>query len=719
MLQVSMSGKASFRNSVCALTLWKATSSMLCKIPSYSFASLKISVSVEQTRIVLTSSSSLFHEVSWKNDSYSLPTTGSLVRLSATGFGKFDISARLSLSTLCESSFWRADSSISCKSPQSESKYVSMIASLASRKVFSELIFSQSAPSIRDVQPTSVPSTGLRMLTLSGNGFIFHNLSHAPMRIGFTPVQSALYVSDSSLLILTPPGEGDVNVYFEKNSDALVKLAYSFNSIFNISATLSDRRTGRVVQLQLDFSSTQLIEKFGMIFVYLPNQIQLRNDSSVVWSNETLQSSGEWIVQNNSVRFQSQQEIQPSRFTLFLKNVVLSSTVVALSPIFFRTSMASNITVDIGSLNLNLSTVPSNSTEYQVIYPTLYAGDTINVSVLLKTFNSVEIGDIFLITFPKSGASFALSVFSSNLDLSLMHRSSTILQIKVLTANLMNYSFVISGIDIQPLSGVMSNFAGNHSNNLGILKENFVPTDDVQINPGKMRNISMVFSNTTIGSTTDIAVSFMPANSLSSRSVVIVEFERNDLNFTDQAFVGSLKAPSFFDGNRTMSIQIPSFLVSGSMVDLIFRNAFINFGPSRLTSVKLRSQVFHSAWNSTASYLPVVIDNGTSNSIILLAPNFSISTKFSSLQMNAQIYVNITMHVPNALPSAGSLHIIISDHFNFSQTISSITSNCFDVNSSSALLLWEHAVFTFQSFQSRASQNCFIHFGPVLSPGYP
>jgi hypothetical protein len=716
-LQVGVSVKASLRSSACSFSLWKSTSLILCKVPMYSCSSLSVLLSVNQQQTLFTNDSLKLCDVSWLNISYELPTTGSILQLLGAGLGNFGISAKVSLSTSCESTFWMADSSILCKSPQSEAKHVEMFATLATRKVASSLFFSHSLPLISGVHPSSTPSTGLSTLTLSGRGFAFHNLSFSPMRIGSTSLKLTFYISDSSLLTTTPSGEGSVRIFFAGNSAEAGNVSFSFGLINDLNVSLSDHRTGHLVQLSVEFFSSQMIEKFGSFFVYLPSQIRLQQQSAISWSNGIFNESGNWTMQNNYARFQAHRGIPPGKFAFGLINCMLSSTVVPLNPIFVRSSMESNITIDVGSFDFKVSIVPSNSTIFMVTHSTLYAGDAINVSVLLKCFNVDEAGDIFVINFPELGASFASVSFHSSDGLALLHGSNNSFTIAILTSNSGNYSFIISGIILQPFSGKMSSFSGHHSNNLGILKENWIATDNVFINPGKMKNASMQFSNYTIGATMNMTISFITANNLSMNSIVILEFSHNDINFSNEAYLGSMKLLFFFDGNTKMAVQIPKLIISDTVVNISFLNAIINFGSSRYISATFSSQAFHSDWNSSAFYQPTTVDIGISNSILSRAPFFNISSKFSSLQMRSKVYLNMTIEIPNTLPPSGSLEIILK-HMNFSATDISLSSNCF-YTESSALVLGAKAIFSFRSVSSRAFQNCFVYVGPIQSPGYP
>jgi hypothetical protein len=718
MLEVGMTNRASLRRSACSLSLWKSASGMVCKIPSFSHSSLEAVISVDQKRMFFTNTSIILGGVSWANSSFEFPTTGSIVLLSARGLGNFDISAKVSLSTSCESTFWRADSSMMCKTSQSEAKYLEMTATFAARKVFSEMVF-RCAPSISAVHPSYTPSTGLHVLTLSGSGFLFHNLTFSPIQIGSTLLRSSVFVSDSSLLTTTPAGEGLVNIYFLKNSAPAGSVAYSFGKIYGISAALSDDRTGQSAQLQLNFSSSQTIEKFGRVFIYLPSQIQLQNQSTVDWISGIFQGSGQLSLSQNFVQFQSQQIIPSAKFAIIIRNIALSSTAVPVNPVLVRSSMESNITIDTSIFNFNFSIIPSNASEFTVKHSILYAGSVINVSVFLKTFNLVEKGDIFVIKFPIFGASFISTSFYSAVDLSLLDRGTDSFKISVLSAGLASYSFFISGIVLQPFSGQMSAFSGSHYSYLSILKEYWVATDNVSIQPGKLQNVMMHFSNHTIGSTMNVEISFIPANSISENSIVVLEFVGNDVIFTHEAYLGSLKLLSFYDGDRKIAIQIPIPVVLNSNVSITFKNVFITLGPSRSTSAVFTSQAFNPSWNTSASYQPIVIDTGASNPIVLMAPNFIIGTKFSSLQMRAQVYLNMTIHIPNILPKSGSLEIIISNHFNFSDTNISVLSNCFEYEWSSAILFGSKAILSIRSAHLSAFQNCFINVGPVRTPGFP
>lgn len=720
MLQFEMSNKVSFGSSVCGISLWMSTSSMFCKVPKYSFATFKVSISVNHELISSTNISHIMCDVSWSNSSYKFPTTGSIVQLPTTGFGIFDISAKLSFLTSCEFTTWRADSSISCKSSQSQSKLVGMVATLATKKIISDMMFSVSAPGISAVHPSITPSTGSGILTVSGSGFLFHNMSLLPMKIGSTPLHNALYVSDSSLLTTTPAGEGLVSVYFEKNQAVSGSMTYSFGSIDVISTFLSNLQTGHIAQLQILFSISQRIEKLGMIFVYLPSQLQLQSQSTSLWDHGIPDESGKWSMQSNFACFQSYVIISPGNFSMFVNDIVLSSTVIELSSLVVRSSMASNITIDAGSFDFNKSIIPSNATEFTITPSrSFYAGDIVNVSVFLKPFNSVQVGDVFVIKFPESGASFTSTNLLPTEEVSLLQHSHIAFKIKALTTNSVNYTFVLSGILLQPFSGKLSTFSGNHCNHLGILKENWVETDSFHIQPGRMQNVRIKLSNATIGSTSSLFISFITANDVSMNSIIVVEFDQNDVSFTNEVFLDSQKLLSFYDGYKKMAIQIPKPIMSGTTVNITFLNSFINLGPSRSTSAKISSQFFHSAWNFTALYEPIMIDIGSSNSIDLIAPQFLIRSRFSSLQMRTKVYLNMTMQIPNTLPSSGYIEIVLFNHLRFSQTTITITSNCFDSGNYSVLMTGTKAFSSIRSMHSAAFQSCFILVGPILSPGFP
>jgi hypothetical protein len=720
MLQVDMSNAASFGSSACSVSMWKSTSSMLCKIPKYSTIILKLLLSVNQERLSSTDDSYIICDISWANSSNELPTTGSVVQLTPTNFGIFDTSAKLSLSTSCESTYWRADSSICCKSPQSESKHVNLIATLATQKFVSDLLLTHSAPIISAVHPSTTPSTGSGILTLSGNGFIFHNMSLLPMKIGSTPFEHAIYVSDSSLLATSPAGEGLVNVYFEKNRASTRTIAYTFGSIDIINVHLSDLRTGHTVQLEMNFSSSQAIEKLGMIYFYLPSQIKLQSRSTFFWSSSILEDSGIWSIQKNMACFEFKQKIPPATFSVFVKDIVLSSIVGALSSVLVRSSMASNITIDNGSFEFYYSIVPSDATKFSITHlQTFYAGDIINVTVFVKPFNEVEEGDTFSINFPESGASFALASLSSTPDLALLYQSNSLMKMKVLNKNSANHSFMISNIFLQPFSGTMSSFSGNHSNHLGILKENWAGAGSFPIQPGRLQKTSLKFSNTTIGSKASVFISFITVNELALNSIIVFEFDSDDVSFTDDVFWDSRKLLSHFDGKKRIAIQIPQSILSNTFINISFFNVYINLGSSRFTSANVSSLIFHSNWNVSAPHESVIIDSGSSNSIELIAPMFLVRSNFSSLQMRTRVFLNMTMQIPNILPVSGSLEIFIFNDFKFSHANISITSNCFEAVVSTSVLSGTKASSSFRSLQLRAFQKCFIRIGPIETPGYP
>ena len=77
------------------------------------------------------------------------------------------------------------------------------------------------------------------------------------------------------------------------------------------------------------------------------------------------------------------------------------------------------------------------------------------------------------------------------------------------------------------------------------------------------------------------------------------------------------------------------------------------------------------------------------------------------------------MHIPNKLPPSGSLEIIFLNYFKFSETNMTISSNCFQFEWSSAVLLGSKAIFSFRSIYLTEFQNCLIYVGPVESPGFP
>ncbi len=195
-------------STACEVSLWTSDSSVSCKVSSGLRSSLDLSLSLLNSKFMISSAFSYSSVATSSLAPSSLAASGShQLTIFAAHLGVADFSpiARVGLTT-CEASRWHSDSSLYCKLSAGLGGSLSAIISLASVSTLSRA-FSFSLPTASSMLVLALPSTGGDSATVFGSDFgVF--MQSQQVRVGFTACSASVWTSDSSIFCKAASGIG-------------------------------------------------------------------------------------------------------------------------------------------------------------------------------------------------------------------------------------------------------------------------------------------------------------------------------------------------------------------------------------------------------------------------------------------------------------------------------------------------------------------------------
>ena len=209
-----LTGAGRIGGTSCQATEWTSSTSLKCRLSPGIHPQLGLLATAGSPGLAAGSLTLAF--------SYSAPSTsgstvvnapslgGGTITLHGSSFGAFDYSQRIRIGgTACTASQWQLDGAVVCKTPGGSGLNRQVVMTTGGQIGTLTGLFTFNLPSVNQIFPGNLPTTGGTTLTMVGGEFGNADVAQV-IKVGGTPCLTTVYFSDSSLHCLSPAGVGSI-----------------------------------------------------------------------------------------------------------------------------------------------------------------------------------------------------------------------------------------------------------------------------------------------------------------------------------------------------------------------------------------------------------------------------------------------------------------------------------------------------------------------------